>query len=205
MPTGAVPYAGELIQRGRSKKKTKDGSGNGDPKSGQLTSANMSKAAAGFTQLSDLSAPLALGGAKFLGFVRSPGQITIVASSGTAQTSEIRLCVRTRLVAATRAVPLPSAFAERCAQYSARCNLRRSPRGRPRKTRKAGNRMQERMDRTQVSFGTPEKHADDDRQYWEKAGFAEKLTTITYLRECFYGPKATTGRLQRIYKFSKRK
>jgi hypothetical protein len=28
----------------------------------------------------------------------------------------------------------------------------------------------------------------------------EKFETITYLRECFYGKNATTGRIQRIYK-----
>ena len=30
----------------------------------------------------------------------------------------------------------------------------------------------------------------------------EKFETITYLRECFYGKNATTGRIQRIYKSS---
>jgi hypothetical protein len=28
----------------------------------------------------------------------------------------------------------------------------------------------------------------------------EKFETITYLRECFYGKNATTGRIQRIHK-----
>jgi len=27
----------------------------------------------------------------------------------------------------------------------------------------------------------------------------EKFETITYLRECFYGENATTGRIQRVY------
>jgi len=31
----------------------------------------------------------------------------------------------------------------------------------------------------------------------------EKFETITYLRECFYGKNATTGRIQRIHKSSK--
>jgi len=31
----------------------------------------------------------------------------------------------------------------------------------------------------------------------------EKFKTITYLRECFYGKNANTGRIQRIYKFIK--
>jgi hypothetical protein len=30
----------------------------------------------------------------------------------------------------------------------------------------------------------------------------EKFETITYLRECFYGKYATTGRIQRIHKSS---
>jgi hypothetical protein len=65
--------------------------------------------------------------------------------------------------------------------------------------------MEERIDRSLVSFGTAEEHDRRERKYLEKAGYEEKLKTITYLRECFYGSKATTGRLQRIYKFSKRK
>jgi hypothetical protein len=48
-------------------------------------------------------------------------------------------------------------------------------------------------------------HNKKEKEYWSKASFKEKLTTITYLRECFYGPEATTGRLQRFYSFSKRK
>ncbi len=38
-----------------------------------------------------------------------------------------------------------------------------------------------------------------DREYWSSAPISERLETITYLRECFYGEEATTGRLQRIY------
>jgi hypothetical protein len=30
----------------------------------------------------------------------------------------------------------------------------------------------------------------------------EKFETITYLRECFYGKNATTGRIQRIHRSS---
>jgi hypothetical protein len=61
------------------------------------------------------------------------------------------------------------------------------------------------MDRTRVSYGPAEKHDKEDRTYWQNASYEEKLMTITYLRECFYGPKATTGRLQRFYKILKRK
>jgi hypothetical protein len=61
------------------------------------------------------------------------------------------------------------------------------------------------MDRTVVSFGTAEAHDKRERKYLNSAGYEEKLKTITYLRECFYGTKATTGRLQRIYRFLNRK
>ena len=54
--------------------------------------------------------------------------------------------------------------------------------------------MEKRMNRMDVSFSTFEEHEKE---------VEEKLKTITYLRECFYGPEATTGRLQRFYKFIK--
>lgn len=65
--------------------------------------------------------------------------------------------------------------------------------------------MDTRIDKSQISFGTAEEHDEEEREYWSKASYKEKLMTIAYLRECFYGPEATTGRLQRIYKFLKRK
>jgi hypothetical protein len=65
--------------------------------------------------------------------------------------------------------------------------------------------MRERMDRSAVYFGTAEEHDKRERAYLKKAGYEDKLKTITFLRECFYGTKATTGRIQRIYRFSKRK
>ena len=61
------------------------------------------------------------------------------------------------------------------------------------------------MDKTQISFGTVKEHDIENKKYWKNASNEEKLMTITYLRECFYGPETTTGRLQRLYKFSKRK
>jgi hypothetical protein len=61
------------------------------------------------------------------------------------------------------------------------------------------------MNRKDVSFGTSESHDNDDRQYWANASVKEKVRMITYLRECFYGPEATTGRLQRVFEFSKQK
>ncbi len=63
--------------------------------------------------------------------------------------------------------------------------------------------MNERMDRSQVSFGTFEAHEKEDRTYWAQTSIEERLRTVTYLRECLYGPEATTGRLQRVYQFLK--
>ncbi len=64
--------------------------------------------------------------------------------------------------------------------------------------------MNERMDRKQIMFGTAKELKKNDKEYWSKVNVEEKLRTITYLRECFYGPAATTGRLQRVYKVFKR-
>jgi hypothetical protein len=92
-------------EEARSKKKTKNGSSKTEERAVYI--AQHAKAAAGFEHFLDLSTPLPLGGVKFGDLVRSTGQITVAASSGTAQTSETRLCVRARLVAATRAASLP--------------------------------------------------------------------------------------------------
>jgi hypothetical protein len=64
--------------------------------------------------------------------------------------------------------------------------------------------MNKKMSRKQILFGKPEDLDKSDRKYWAKASIREKLSTITYLRECFYGTEATTGRLQRFYKIFKR-
>jgi hypothetical protein len=64
--------------------------------------------------------------------------------------------------------------------------------------------MEKRMNRMDVSFSTFKEHKKEERESWSNASVEEKLKTITYLRECFYGPEATTGRLQRFYKFFKR-
>jgi len=56
-----------------------------------------------------------------------------------------------------------------------------------------GTEMEARMARgSGVQTGTDELDKDDAR-YWANATFTEKLQTITFLRECFYGPEATTG------------
>jgi len=63
----------------------------------------------------------------------------------------------------------------------------------------------EKMDRNHVSYGNQEIFDKEDNEYWDDATIKEKLQTITYLRECFYGEEATTGRLQRFYTLSKLK
>jgi hypothetical protein len=63
----------------------------------------------------------------------------------------------------------------------------------------------EKMDRSQVFYSNHESLEESDREYWEHASAKEKLQTVTYLRECFYGETATTGRLQRVYTVSKLK
>lgn len=63
--------------------------------------------------------------------------------------------------------------------------------------------MDMKMNRKDVSFASKEAHHEDEKEYWLKASIEEKVGMITYLRECFYGPEATTGRLQRFFEFSK--
>ena len=59
--------------------------------------------------------------------------------------------------------------------------------------------MNKKMDRKRFKVATHEELEKEDKEYWSKATIQEKFETITYLRECFYGPEATTGRLQRVY------
>jgi len=58
------------------------------------------------------------------------------------------------------------------------------------------------MDRTDVAFTDQKTLQEEDEKYWAKASTDEKLEMITYLRECFYGTEATTGRLQRFFEFA---
>jgi hypothetical protein len=58
--------------------------------------------------------------------------------------------------------------------------------------------MDERMDQKHVSIGKSEDLDKEDKNYWSGVDVVEKLRTITYLRECFYGQEATYGRLQRV-------
>ena len=61
----------------------------------------------------------------------------------------------------------------------------------------------EKLDRTKIIIA--KQSVLDDMEYWNNASIEEKLQTITFLRECFYGKEATTGRLQRVYTVSKQK
>ena len=60
------------------------------------------------------------------------------------------------------------------------------------------------MNRKEIIIGKSKELAALDRKNNNKMTIQEKLETITYLRECFYGPEATTGRLQRSYQILKR-
>jgi len=63
--------------------------------------------------------------------------------------------------------------------------------------------MEIKMDRTKIFIGTHEDFDKTDDLYWANASVEEKMETVTFLRECFYGKEATTGRLQRFYKILK--
>jgi hypothetical protein len=57
------------------------------------------------------------------------------------------------------------------------------------------------LDRKNVSFTSHETLRKEDREYWRNASIEEKIGMINYLRECFYGVEAATGRLQRFFEF----
>ena len=59
--------------------------------------------------------------------------------------------------------------------------------------------LSERINRKQIVIAKKDALDRSDKEYWSRASIEEKLETITYLRECFYGEEATTGRLQRFY------
>ena len=63
--------------------------------------------------------------------------------------------------------------------------------------------MEKRMDKTKIIIATQEQFDKMDDLYWANASVEEKIETVTFLRECFYGKEATTGRLQRFYKILK--
>ena len=64
--------------------------------------------------------------------------------------------------------------------------------------------MNDRIDRKAISIGSSEELEKENMLFWARTSAQEKFRTITFLRECFYGQEATTGRLQRIYTVLKR-
>ena len=58
--------------------------------------------------------------------------------------------------------------------------------------------MVKKMDRTKIAVITQKESEEMDDFYWANASIEEKIGTVTFLRECFYGKEATTGRLQRF-------
>jgi hypothetical protein len=60
------------------------------------------------------------------------------------------------------------------------------------------------MNRMNVSVGTAQELEVAEKEVLKHTSVKERLQTITYLRECFYGTEATTGRLHRFYKVFRR-
>jgi len=60
------------------------------------------------------------------------------------------------------------------------------------------------FDKSKIIIAKKEDIDKMDNEYWSNASIKEKLQTITFLRECFYGKEATTGRVQGIYSVFKR-
>jgi len=58
------------------------------------------------------------------------------------------------------------------------------------------------LKKKEVFCGTLQDSEIIDSEYCLFVLGKEKFETITYLRECFYGKNATTGRIQRIHKSS---
>ena len=56
--------------------------------------------------------------------------------------------------------------------------------------------------RKEVFCGTLQDSEIIDSEYNLFVLGKEKFETMTYLRECFYGENATTGRIQRVHKSS---
>ena len=65
------------------------------------------------------------------------------------------------------------------------------------------NQPIDKINRKSVLIGKREFFDKMDNEYWKQASIKEKMQSITYLRECFYGKEATTGRVQRIHKMFK--
>jgi hypothetical protein len=60
------------------------------------------------------------------------------------------------------------------------------------------------IDRSYISSVSFEKNEIQVIEEMKKTTAQDRFALITYLRECSYGPEATTGRLQRILEVIKR-
>jgi len=65
--------------------------------------------------------------------------------------------------------------------------------------------LPEKINRKEIVIAQRDALYDNDVEYWKRASAEEKFETITYLRECFYGEEATSGRLQRVHSIVKLK
>jgi hypothetical protein len=59
------------------------------------------------------------------------------------------------------------------------------------------------LDKTSWSAGSFQDMEKEETEQLSKLSLQKKSAAITYLRECYYGRQATTGRLQRIFEVSK--
>jgi hypothetical protein len=59
------------------------------------------------------------------------------------------------------------------------------------------------IDRSYITSVSFEKNEIQVIEEVKKTTPQDRFALITYLRECFYGPEATTGRLQRIFEITK--
>ena len=59
------------------------------------------------------------------------------------------------------------------------------------------------MDRSSITILSLKQASEKESSELDAMTPSERFQTITYLRECFYGAEATTGRLQRVYRVLK--
>jgi hypothetical protein len=59
------------------------------------------------------------------------------------------------------------------------------------------------LDKTSWSVGSFRDAEKEEAEELSKMSCQKKSAAITFLRECYYGRQATTGRLQRIFEVSK--
>ena len=59
------------------------------------------------------------------------------------------------------------------------------------------------IDRSQISSISFEENELQVIKEMKNSTPQDRFALITYLRECFYGPEATTGRLQRVFEVTK--